>query len=290
MRIHFIYSAIIFLFGITAFYGCNELPDLDIEEPDALIVVDGSIESGRQAKVFLTTNTPYFTTIDSSSLRDLVLSRAKVTLSDGERSEVLILRKDLRFFPPFYYAGNTIFGEAGKRYSITAEFGGKSVEASTTIPGSVSIDTVVFEPIEGDEGLGQLKITFTDPLDQKNYYRLFTMRSGKDEKFISAFLMAINDQYFNGEQVSFFLNRPPDSFLSEEENAHFHVDDTIIVKLSTMDEASYNFWSSYQDEVINASNPFASSMVGLQSNIEGDGLGIWTGYGVGIDTLFGGKF
>ena len=79
------------------------MPELDIEAPDDLIVVDGVIEQGRQARVFVTRNAPYFSSIDSAGLRDLVLSRAKVTLTDGDQSEILILRRDNRFFPPFYY-------------------------------------------------------------------------------------------------------------------------------------------------------------------------------------------
>jgi hypothetical protein len=53
-----------------------------------------------------------------------------------------------------------------------------------------------------------------------------------------------------------------------------------------MDRQSFEFWSSYQDEVLNSTNPFASSLSDVRSNIEGDGLGIWGGYGVSVDTVF----
>jgi hypothetical protein len=273
------------IFSLTL-NSCNDELELDIKQPDALIVVDGWIENGKQAKVFLTTNTPYFTTIDSSSLRNLVLSQAKVTISDGDNSEVLILRKDARYFPPYYYAGNTIYGDTGKIYTLIAEYGGKSIVSQTTIPSRVMIDTTFFELNTGEDSLGFLRISFTDPGEVKNYYRIFTMLLGEEDKFISSFIIAINDQYFNGNQISFTLRRPPESFLSTAEVDYFTLGDTILIKLCAMDQQSFDFWSSYQDEVINATNPFAASLNDVKTNILGDGLGIWGGYGVSIDTLF----
>ncbi|MCF8226039.1 MAG: DUF4249 domain-containing protein [Bacteroidales bacterium] len=271
---------------VLSFTGCGKMPELDITIPDAMIVVDGWIEEGDQAKVFLTTNSPYFASVDSASLRDLVLSRAKVTLSDGEHSEVLILRKDMRYFPPFYYEGNTIFGKRGKTYKLNADFGRKSVTAVTTIPPEVPIDTTYFVLQEGEDSIGNVVVQFTDPPDEKNFYRIFTRVLGKNQRFVSAFIIAINDQYFNGETFSFSLYRAPESFLSTEESENFSPGDTIVIKLCTMDEHTFDFWSSYQEEVINATNPFASSMMNLESNIEGDGLGVWGGYGVSVDTVF----
>ena len=272
--------------GLLSVRSCNDDLLSGLKEPDALIVVDGWIEQGRQAKVFLTTNSPYFTSIDSTSIRELVLSRAKVTLSDGENSEVLILRRDMSYFPPFYYQGNEIVGEMGKSYTLTAEYGGKSAEAVTTIPGKVAIDTAYFELLEESDSLGVVKLLFTDPMEEKNYYRIFTQRKGVDDRFIPTVLMAINDQYFAGQQVNYTLSRPPVSFLSSEGIEYFETGDTILVKLCTMDEGSFGFWSSYQEEVMNAANPFASSMNNLETNVEGDGLGVWSGYGVTIDTVF----
>ena len=271
--------------GTLLVRSCNDDLVPDLPEPDALIVVDGWIEQGRQAKVFLTTNAPYFTSIDSASIRELVLSRAKVTLSDGVNSEVLILRKDMSYFPPFYYQGNIITGETGKSYRLTAEYGGKTAEAVTTIPAEVAIDTAFFEPLEQNDSLGVVKLLFTDPPDEKNYYRIFTQRKGVDDRFVPSVLMAINDRYFSGQQVTYTMSRPPASLISSEGSENFETGDTILVKLCTMDGASFDFWSSYQEEVMNAANPFASSMNNLVTNIEGDGLGVWSGYGVTVYTV-----
>jgi hypothetical protein len=268
------------------FNACNADLDIDLPEPDAKIVVDGWIENNQQAKVFLTANSPYFSSIDSASLRDLVLTRAKATLSDGENTEVLILRKDEKYFPPYYYQGNTLFGQPGRTYTLTAEFGGKSIIASTRIPDPVPIDTVYFEFLENEDTLGYLILEFTDPPDEKNYYRIFTRRLEEDNKFVPSFIMAINDQYFVGRKATISLFRAPESYLSTKDDNYFRLGETILVKLSTMDKASFDFWNSYQDEILNSTNPFASSLNEVISNVEGDGYGIWGGYGSSIDTVY----
>ena len=103
---------------------------LNMPEPDDKIVIDGWIENGQYAKVLLTSNTPYFSSLDSSSIRDLVLTKAKVSLSDGERSEIFILRRNENYFPPYIFEGNEIKGDTGKIYTITAEYGGKKAFAN----------------------------------------------------------------------------------------------------------------------------------------------------------------
>ncbi|MFC2089540.1 DUF4249 domain-containing protein [Bacteroidota bacterium] len=278
------------LLFVTFLHSCSDPLEIKLTEPDDLIVVDGWIEYGRQARVFLTMNSPYFTSIDSASLRNLVLSRALVTLDDGEKSEVLILRKDERYFPPYYYAGNTIYGDTGKTYTLTAFFGEKTATAKTTVPSKVDIKRTSFKLLEDSDSLGNAVLVFDDPENEKNYYRIFSKRLGKEDRFYPTMVIALNDQYFNGEEVTFSFAQPPSSFLSTEGASYFSIEDTVVVKLVTMDQASFNFWDTYQQEVLNATNPFASSMINLESNIEGAGLGVWAGYGVSIDTVIASEF
>lgn len=271
---------------VTAVVSCTQVPDIDLPIPDDKIVIDGWIEDGKQARVLLTSNSPYFASIDSSTWRDIVLTRAKVTLDDGFNSEVLILRKDERYFPPYYYAGNDIIGQSGRNYTLTAEFGGKTAMAQTSIPEPVLIDTSYFELYENEDSIGRIVVKFTDPPDQKNYYRIFTMRDGIDQRFTSVYVMALDDTHFPGQSLTLKLLRSPESHLAQQQDNYFRLGETILVKLSTMDEQSYDFWSSYQDEALNVANPFASSLSDIRSNVQGDGLGIWAGYGNTIDTIY----
>ena len=279
------YSLILLL----ASAGCNNDLFIDMPEPDDRIVVDGWIEQGQQAKVMLTANSPYFSVIDSASLRDLVLTRAKVTLSDGNITENLILRKDRNYFPPYYYQGNNIVGEAGGSYTLTAEYGGKTAWAATTIPDPVKIDSTWFSLVKNEDSLGIIYMSFTDPPGIKNFYRIFTRRIGKDNKYIPTRIMAIDDQYFQGRRAEFSVYRAQETYIEDASDCYYRLGDNVIIKLCTMDRENYEFWSSLQAEILNANNPFASAVSNLKSNIEGDGLGVWGGYGISYDTVFAGR-
>jgi hypothetical protein len=264
---------------------CNDDLISNLPEPDDKIVIDGWIESGQYAKVLLTKNSPYFSSIDSASIRSLVLTNAKVSITDGEQSEILILKRNDNYFPPFLFEGNEIIGETGKTYSITAEYGGKTASAFTTIPPKVPLDTIYFRLEPDSDSLGSIYIEFTDPPETKNYYRILTKRFGKDVRYYSTMIMAIDDNFFSGEKVGFSISKGPESILSSYANEYFKSGDTVSIKFCTIDKAHYEFWNSFQGEAFNSSNPFASSLSIIQSNVQGDGLGIWGGYGVSYYTL-----
>ena len=264
---------------------CDDSLLINIPDPDDKIVIDGWIENGQYAKVLLTANMPYFSSLDSSSIRNLVLTRAKVTLSEGDRSEILMLRRNDDYFPPYIFEGNEIKGDTGKTYTITAEYGGKKAFATTTIPGIIRLDTLCFLKKENSDSLATIYVEFTDPPETRNYYRVLTRISGKDTRFLSSMIMGISDTFFSGQKFGFSLLRGQKSYLSSAKNEYFSLGDTVGIKFCTIDKAHYEFWNTFQDEVLNTGNPFASSLSIIKSNIQGDGLGIWGGYGVSYYTL-----
>lgn len=271
---------------ISVIQSCNYDPLIDVPDPPDRIIIDGWIETGRHAKVFLTANTPFFSDVDSASLRDLVLTRARVTLSNGADSEFLILRKDEQYFPPYYYESNLLVGQAGGTYTLTAEYGGKTARAMTTIPAPVPIDTSYFVQEQPGDSLGNIYLEFTDPPAEKNYYRIFARRIGKDGRYFGSRIMALDDAHFSGDVVGFTLFEVLASALDEGANEPFRLGDTVVVKLCTMDRAQFEFWSTFQEEVMNSGNPFASSLSELKSNVEGAGLGVFSGYGASYDTVY----
>ncbi len=264
---------------------CNDNLNLDIPEPDDKIVIDGWIDHGQFAKVLLTRNSPYFSIIDSASIRALVLTWAKVTVDDGENSEILTLRRNDDYFPPYIFEGNEIIGDTGKIYKITAEYGGKTAWAFTTIPSKVKLDTTYFKLEPNSDSLGSINIEFTDPPETKNYYRILTKRIGKDRRYNSLMVMSIDDIFFSGQKAELSLSRGPESFFLSEGNKYFKLGDSVSIKFCTIDKYHFDFWNSFQEEYLNARNPFASSLSEIKSNVQGDGLGIWGGYGASYYNL-----
>ncbi len=142
----------------TSFFSCQK--ELEFEKPEASqdLIIDGWIEQDRYARIFLTKSAAYFDQIDSAKMVDLVVRFAKVTISDGQNTEILTLKRDTAYFPPYYYQSTEIKGEIGKKYQLTVELSGKTYSSSTTITDPVNIENVSFAPAEGSLDKGFLKI------------------------------------------------------------------------------------------------------------------------------------
>ena len=118
------HSSIIFLIVCLALValvsGCNEEKTTLAEKR---LVVEGWIDSGEFPVVKLTRTMPLGVDhkVDIDKLSDYMERWAKVTISDGERSEVMVGRYDKNYFPPFVYTSYEMRGEVGKTYTITVE-------------------------------------------------------------------------------------------------------------------------------------------------------------------------
>ena len=251
---------------IIFFYSCQKEIQLDIPAMPPEIVVDGWIENGDYPYVILTRTSQYFSQIDSTTLRTLVLTRAKVTVTDSTNTEILTLVRNDDYFPPYLYRGTSLKGIIGKKYYLTVEYAGMVVTAETTIPKPVMLDSLWFELNQGSDSLGTIKGFFTDNGNEKNYYKSFTRIIGKNTRFVPTLVSNFDDKYFNGEQLEFTLNRGLDTYLRPNNQIYFELGDSILLKVSTLDRDAFSFWLSYEDEIIN------------ELNING-GLGIWAGYG-----------
>jgi hypothetical protein len=123
------------MIGFCIFFSCSQ--HIEIEQPyyEPKIVVDGTIESGFTASVFLTKSSPFLTSYDSVSIRESFINYAKMTLfcSNGD-SEVLMLTRQNDFFPPFVYKSVRMKGIVGESYTLKVEVEGKVITGVTTIP------------------------------------------------------------------------------------------------------------------------------------------------------------
>jgi hypothetical protein len=271
---------IVTLMALLLLAACT--PEADIGEIpyDKKLVIDGSIEDKGYARIFLSYSASYLQQIDSANILDLVEGKAKVTVSDGTTAEILTLRRDNNYFPPYIYESTEIRGEAGKTYTLTVELKGQRYTASTTIPSPATFDHLRFEDAAGNDSLGYLYGTISDDPGKTNYYRVFTERLHTDNKYIPIYLSAMSDQYFNGKTFTFPLLRGPESYSNIDDDLYFKKGDTVMVKLCTMDSAHFEFWRTVERELSVVGNPFASSGNDITSNIDDKkALGIWGGYG-----------
>ena len=117
------------------------------------------------------------------NIENYIVRWGKVTISDGTDSVILTGGYDNDFFPPYKYTTFKMTGQAGKTYTLTAEYRGKKATAVTTIPQPVELDSLHVVRSESDT-LFYIKAFFEDNPDERNYYGLFSKRHGKDKAFL----------------------------------------------------------------------------------------------------------
>jgi hypothetical protein len=258
--------------------GCNRDDTVKKTGRESEIVVEGWIEEGDVAQVILSRSVPINTTIDTINGINYVIRSAKVTLSDGINEEILRLRTNNNHIPPFVYYGSDIIGKAGKQYTLRIEYLGKKLEATTSIPNSVPFESASYVKNHPSDRNGFAFIKFKDPVNEKNYYQIETRLVNHDSLFIPALYGNLSDENFTSSDVSIQIYRGKSFNEDSEYKPYFEDGNKIYIKLRTMNKIGFDFWNSWQNEILNGQSPIFPNTTSLKSNITG-GLGIWEGYG-----------
>ncbi|MCF8372556.1 MAG: DUF4249 domain-containing protein [Bacteroidales bacterium] len=279
-------------------YSCEDDITFEFANYDPKVVVDASIEEGDVAKVFLTRSRSYFDPISDDLvlvslngyqpfyiprlLSEILILDAEVVVSDGSITDTLEIEIDKFNYPYVMYKGKHIVGETGGSYYLSIRADSKEMSAVTSIPESIPIDSLWFEPKSHfEDSIGYIHGIFDDPPEVGNYFRVFTKTIGRDSTFVHPWNSVGHDRDINGEEdIEFSVYHGANDFEENDgsQRWYFKVGEEVIVKFCTIDNDSYEFWRSFQQNAGGAGNPFASPAPTI-TNIEG-GLGVWTGYGV----------
>ena len=196
-------------------------------------------------------------------------------------------------------SGNYLYGIPGKTYYLTIKSEGITYTSKTKIPDLIPLSSVWFDASK-DDTLGFAWAHLEDPDTSGDAYRWYARRLGldfqgnpKDDGYLPPAGSAFEDEFFNGKSFDFGYDRGhlPGEHENEdpaEVTHYFKSTDTIAIKFCTIDLNVYRFLRVYEIGVNSAGSPFASPST-IPTNIEGGALGLWAGYGVTYDTIFGVK-
>ena len=277
----------------------------ELPEIEQTIVVEATVESGLPPRVILTNSQGYFEALDSTILSDIFIHDADVVLSDGVESFSL---QEINFNGVYFYTSLDLdaVGQFGKTYSLSIEVNGKNVYSTTTIPHPLFIDSLWFDKYVAYDSLGLIGARFSDPDTLGNCYRWFAQRINsytynypppfdnvkgtiKDSRPLPPIGSSTDDKLFNGLSFDFIFPRGEDG-LSEGpddndiEAGFYKIGDTILVKSTTTTYPIYLYVRAMENAAVSNGSIF-SSPGNLPYNVQGDGIGIFYGYGVSYDTL-----
>lgn len=256
--------------------GCNDGVELPESKPQ--IVVEGWIEDNGFPIVILTTTVPASETMtDISDLKEHVINWGKVTISDGEEEVVLIGQKNDDYFPPYIYTTSALRGKAGKEYTIKVEYSDRTVTASTTIPEPKELEYIKVAKAESKLDLFYIVGGLKDNPQTKDYYKVFTKVYGKDSTYVSSFMGLTDDSILGPGTEEIAINNGTGR-IDEQITAYFTADDIVSIRFCTLDNASWMYWSDFEELQSLSSSPIFPVNTIIRSNIKG-GLGYWAGYG-----------
>lgn len=246
---------------------------------DQEIVIDGMIQEGEHPVVIVTSTVPASSEfVDYTELEKYILHWAKVTVYGPSGEEVVLTgQKSNSHFPPYIYTTMKMIGRAGEKYSLKVEYGKTSAVAETFIPKSVPLVGLRSEAVEGNAGKSKIIATLRDDPKEKNYYMFFVKVEYKDSTFVPSFMGLIDDEILDDSDKDIVVYRGI-KLTANDFDLYYDSGDVVKVKLVSMDEISYRYWSDYQDLSTFSRNPFFPSSVKIRSNVQG-GLGLWAGYG-----------
>ncbi|MFT6868201.1 MAG: hypothetical protein ACJA08_003051 [Cyclobacteriaceae bacterium] len=258
--------------------------DFEVNLPpyDSKLVIDGAIEEGQFPVVYLTMSSGYYESVDSVSLLELIVPTARVSVSDGDEQEVLTLFRNTDRYPPFFYKGTDLRGEAGKTYTLEVVSRGETYTSITTIPEAIDLDSIWTQKVENSDSLYQVWLSFIDPSEQENFYRIFSKVEQYQSEFVPVYQSVVGDRFFDESDISFFILKGNDSFTDVKNDFYFRKGDFVAIKFCTLDSDHFDFWRTLERELYLTGNPFGSSGNNISSNVYGTApvLGVWGGYGV----------
>ena len=253
--------------------SCDE-DHLAVTQPQ--LVVEGWIEDGGYPVVIVTSSIPIAEEyMPAETLSDYIVRWATVTVYCGEDSAVLTGKYDKGYFPPYSYTTSRMKGEQGKNYSLKVEYKDMVATATTTIPPRPDVMRFRLEKCEDSDTMYQVKAVFTDNKEEKNYYQLFSKVGAENKQYLASYLGSIDDDVL-GDTTEVAVYRGHEVLSTMEYTPYFRPNDTISVKLSQIDEASFHFWDDYIKILSLSHNPFMAPQRSIRYNIV-NGSGYWCG-------------
>ncbi len=248
----------VILFLTLLLSGCEKVIDVDLNEADPHIVIEGNLSYNPDtAVVKISMTSSYFDTLLSVKVPGAV-----VTVSNrfGEK---------FRFKETVdgIYQSKQIKLKPGETYRLEVEANGEKYEASSKLNYSVPIDSVKFYYEEGFsffESGYYVNFYIFDPPGIKNYYRVKFWKNRVYQNSIDDFYI-FDDRYVDGNNLEINLFRSP-----------FKYNDTITLQLISLDKGAYDYFKTFEELVNN--NPGSAAPANPNSNITNGALGYFSAW------------
>ena len=260
IKIKYIFPLIILLL-----FGCEKVIEVDLNESNPVVVIEANL-----------TNSPMLVEVKISKTGNYFgnepvtkISNAGVILEDNLGGRILIDEVEEGL-----YKSLDINTNLGNSYKLMVEIEGKSYEATSKLNSPVSIDSLTLVYFEGfafiDAGYN-VNITFDDPAEVENYYRLKIYENGELKNEFDD-LIVFDDNLFDGNKVEISAR-----------NSTFNPGDVAKIELISLDKNAYEYFKTFQEVI--STNPGSAAPANPNSNFTNGALGYFSAYSSDIKTI-----
>lgn len=279
---------------VFLFSSCEKSINFKLDNSKPSLVVEATIENNQPPIVTLSGSFDYFSKISPEILANSFVHDAVIKISNGTKTHQLkeyffTTQPNIKFY---YYSidssnlSTAFTGAFNTNYSMEIQVAGKTYTAATSIPAlAKKIDSLWWKKAPDNPDTSKIVLVgrSSDPPGYGNYIRYFTKTN--DDPFFPGLNSVFDDQIIDGKTYTVDIERGVNrnEKLDMENYSFFNRGDTITVKFTNIDKATFDFWRTMEYSYGSIGNPFASPTKVL-SNIK-DALGYFGGYAVQYKTL-----
>lgn len=239
---------------LTACVACEKVIDLNLNNADPVIVIDGGINDLVEVQAIRVSKTYKFT--DPNHFNGV--KGAKVSLKGSDGSTINYLESST----PGLYQTTKLRGRYGVTYTMTVTSEGQTYTASSKMPARVALESLTFKELNfSGRKRNYIVANYTDPKGIENQYLSTIKVKGKVE-----YNSASEDRFNDGNKISDVLFYQLDD-LSKG--------DTLAVELRCIDRAVFKYFYSLGQ---NTGNGQPVAPANPPTNLSNGALGIFSAH------------
>jgi len=244
------------------FTACQEVIDVDLNDANPVLVIEGNLNAGTDAAEIKLTRTRSFFAVEEAEF----VNNATVTLNvDGAISTLTP-------------QGNGIYADmvpvqAGQTVTLTVDDGGEVHTSVVEVPVLVELDSLTQEEVEETslfDGGWFVTLNFTDPGGIDNYYRIKmyendSLYDGPED------IQVGDDQFIDGlltEIPLFYFFQAADSVAGTPA-------DVVRIETWNITKGTFDYYDTLFDIVVNQGGGSTAAPANPTSNISGGALGVF---------------
>lgn len=241
----------IFILALLVLTSCEKVIQVDLNDSNPQYVIESILDAGtHDFKVKITQTTSFF---DPKTPKRI--ENASVKLYEDEKNV-----HTLTYVNDGIYELKDFTSYAEKNYRLNVIVDGKEFNASLKMPKKVPIESIDFEYIEGEDGLShQVKVSFNDPPNEKNYYELNSYQSRIG--LASRVGYTTSDFGYDGQLIT------------ETLDGGYFSGDTILIELRSIDVHYFEYFETLDNAIGDGGGPGGAAPANPTTNWSNGALG-----------------